>query len=133
MTRIFLAGGYDRRLELLAHQKRLRQMGHILTSGWVDGLHADLEIKTLEDLTTLNRMCSLDDMGDIDDAEVVVCFTRPWPGAGSGHHVEYGYALAQGKRLAIVGEKLNIYHYLDYVRHFTHVEEMFDWLKAHDL
>ena len=32
--------------------------------------------------------------------------------AAAGHHVEFGYALAQGKRIILVGHRENVFNYL---------------------
>ena len=127
---IFLAGAYDRRLELLEYQKDLRELGYKLTSRWVDGLYADATPETPDELSALNRRCAASDVDDMDKAYMLVCFTRNGPQPGSGHHVEYGYAMARHMRIILIGPRVNIYHYHPLVRHYDSYEGFRDWMAS---
>lgn len=98
--KIYLAARYERRTELAGYADRLRKLGHVVTSRWLAG-NAELPVAAQAEM----------DLADIDEAEVVVSFTEP-PGVYSrgGRHVEFGYALARGKSLVIVGPAENIFH-----------------------
>jgi hypothetical protein len=64
------------------------------------------------------------DLEDIDECDVLVGFTASYlgnagPGRG-GRHVEWGYALARGKRLVLIGAREHIFHTLPQVA-------VYDW------
>lgn len=96
---VYLAARYERRLELVGYAEDLRDLGHVVTSRW---LHGNDALPVPEQV----RM----DLEDIDRADAVVSFTES-PGIYSrgGRHVEFGYALAKGKRLILVGPPENIF------------------------
>ena len=54
------------------------------------------------------------DLSDVAAADILVLFTEPpetnWP--RGARHVEYGYALALGKRCVLVGPCENVFHWL---------------------
>ena len=103
---VYIASRYGRRQEMLVYAKRLREVGVEVTSRWVEGLHDGLP----------DAVCAYDDLRDIDKAEALVSFTET-PGdipgrSRGGRHVEFGYALAKGKELHIVGPRENVFHHL---------------------
>jgi len=67
------------------------------------------------------RELALADIQDIDRAEAILLYSED-PTVGvprGGRHVEFGYALAKGKRLFVIGPKENIFHCVDGVEHFA--------------
>jgi hypothetical protein len=54
------------------------------------------------------------DLSDIDASECVISHTlnRGDLYTGGGRHIEFGYALARGKRLFNVGGHENVFHHL---------------------
>lgn len=63
-----------------------------------------------------------DDLRDLYDADILIAFTEP-PSADptlnrGGRYVEFGYALALGKRIIVVGPKENIFAWLPEVEVF---------------
>ena len=56
---------------------------------------------------------ALDDAADLQDAEVVISFTETprstYGTAVVGRHVEFGMALAWGKRLIVIGPRENVF------------------------
>lgn len=50
------------------------------------------------------------DIEDIDAALTLVSFTEAGGGGKGGRHTEYGYAIAQNKRLVIIGPREHIFH-----------------------
>lgn len=61
------------------------------------------------------------DLADIDAADVVLVFTEH-PSTSGGFHVETGYALAKGKRVVIIGERINLFHHLPQVQVYPTLE-----------
>lgn len=84
----------------------LRQLADIeCTSRWLTGS------------SELNDEWARKDLEDIDAADVLVALNAeawndPAANKGSGgRHVEFGYALAMGKPILLVGSRSNIFHY----------------------
>jgi len=104
--KIYIAARYDRRFEMLGVAATLNRAGHEVTSTWIAGRADDLEL-----------VAAVEDLGDLARAECLVAFTEPpergvaWAARG-GRHVEFGVALAAGKRLCVVGPRENIFHHL---------------------
>lgn len=128
MMRVYLASRFGRRLELLDHARELERVGITVTSRWIRGEH-EAEGDDLRDRRALARRYALEDLADLELADVVISFTEE-PGVGGrargGRHVEFGYAYARGKRLAIVGPLENVFHALLGVMRFP------DWETCRD-
>jgi hypothetical protein len=123
--KIYLAARYDRRWEMLGVASTLSRAGHEVTSRWIEGGRGDdpAVVPAVEDLFDLTR------------AECLVSFTEEptrgvaWAARG-GRHVEFGVALATGKRLCIVGPRENIFHHLLAVEAFATVADIVAGLKV---
>ena len=68
------------------------------------------------------------DIEDIDACDIFVFFSEdPLVGVPrGGRHVEFGYALAKGKRISVIGQEENTFHYLPQIRHHLSVQEFLD-------
>jgi nucleoside 2-deoxyribosyltransferase len=68
------------------------------------------------------------DLDDVDDCDIFVFFSEdPLSGVPrGGRHVEFGYALAKGKRIAVIGPEENTFHYLSQIQHYLSVQEFLD-------
>lgn len=112
---IYLAARYGRRNELISYAARLRELMYEVASGWLDGQH-EIGLDGLSERQPLavRMQVAHEDMEDLSTCEVLVCFTEPERSTASrgGRHVEYGIALALGKRLLVVGPAENIFHTL---------------------
>jgi nucleoside 2-deoxyribosyltransferase len=118
---LYFAGRYGRREELKRYAGELRAMGITVTSRWLDGAHED-DNGTPEEAERF----AIEDLKDLDVADVLVAFTES-PGAvpnraRGGRHVEFGYALAKGKQVCVVGHRENVFCYLPDVGHFKNFE-----------
>lgn len=117
--KIYLAARYDRRWEMLGVAATLARAGHDVTSRWIEGGRGDdpAIIPAVEDLIHLSQ------------ADCLVSFTEdpnrsvPWAARG-GRHVEFGVALATGKRLCLVGPRENIFHHLLAVEVYASVPDL---------
>jgi hypothetical protein len=115
--RIYIASRYDRRFEMLGVTGVLMRAGHDVTSRWIEGRGEGPEAEAHEDVADVLR------------ANCVVSFTEepaagvPWSARG-GRHVEFGLALATGKRLCIVGPRENIFHYLPSVEVYATLDDL---------
>jgi hypothetical protein len=102
--RYHLAARYPRRLELCGYRDRLLSIGDTVTSRWLD----------FRKMPRWSYGIAQEDCEDLMAADAVIIFTEI-PNtvlATGGCHVEFGLALAQGKRMFVVGPRENVFHYL---------------------
>jgi hypothetical protein len=117
--RIYIAARFDRRAEMAVLARHLHQAGHFVTSTWVQSRDGRLP----------DVVCAITDLDDLAAAECLVSFTEeptehvPWAARG-GRHVEFGYALAAGKRLCLVGPRENVFHHLPRVEVYRTTAEL---------
>lgn len=117
--RIYIAARYDRRAEMAAVARELRREGHFVTSTWVRPRQKPLP----------GVVCAINDIDDLEAADCLVSFTEAptegvsWAARG-GRHVEFGWALAAGKRLCVVGPRENIFHHLPRVEVYESAAEL---------
>ena len=111
--RIYLASRYSRKLEMREHAKQAERCGIRVGAEWLKETAApdsELSDSTLEKLATYAQQ----DWWDIGACDVFVFFAEPYdkqPNRG-GRHVEFGIAAALGKKILVVGEPENVFHYL---------------------
>jgi hypothetical protein len=116
--KIHLAARYDRRWEMLGVASTLERAGHEVTSRWMAGRGDDPAfVPAVEDLLDLTR------------SDCLVSFTdepthHAARSAGGARHVEFGVALATGKRLCIVGPRENVFHHLLAVEAYATVDAL---------
>lgn len=115
LPKIYLAARYARREEMEVVADKLSDAGFGITSHWVYGAEEGL---TYEDIAVM-------DIDDVTSADVILSFTEPYgtPHVGGGRHVEFGYGLALGKEMAIVGYTENVFHYYPDVRRYDNLED----------
>ena len=124
--KIYLAARYSKNPEMRGVRDVLVSLGHEVTSRWID-CHTDVVGDFTSSFTpaVLNERphdCAplgRHDLDDIDRADWVVSFTYPegQDGGKGGRHVEFGYGLALGKRMCLVGPRQHIFHTLTEVEH----------------
>ena len=117
--KIYLAARYIKRVEMQGIADKLSALGHEITSHWLDGSY---------DGTTPAEIASYAqiDCGDIMEADTCISFTeepRKTNNRG-GRHVEFGMALALGKRCIVVGHRENVFHYLRVVEFYPDVDSL---------
>jgi hypothetical protein len=124
-VKVYLASRYSRRQELSGYRDELTALGIQVTSRWIDGpgqrrldndqlLGPEEEFLVESGATTpealeVRRLCAAADLWDVGDAQIMLTFTFGGGGRG-GRHVEWGYALAQGLTLVVVGPREHIFH-----------------------
>ena len=123
---IYLAATYTRLTEMQEYARRLRAAGHSILSRWIYGGHETHDIAGDTEKARFAR----EDLEDLDRADAVLIFTE-FTGALSsgGRHVEFGYALAKGKRAIIVGERENLFHYAPGAEQVENFEEALKLLR----
>jgi len=136
--RVYLASRYGRREELCGYRGILMAQGVEVGARWLDGEHqltpvsqhlgnegAALIESQGQGHDALRQWFALQDLEDIVACSTVISFTEP-PGTKAtrgGRHVEFGYALALGKRMMVVGPRENLFHWAPGVEVYATFEE----------
>lgn len=144
--KIYLAARYSRRLELCGYRAQLREMGHSVTSRWLNGAHQidtkgspignSVEALVEGDDGSRSREAAVlrtnfahEDVADVLTAECIINFTEPPRSSASrgGRHVELGIVLglnlmltaigAPKVRIIAVGHRENLFHWLPIVEY----------------
>lgn len=138
--KVYLAARYSRREELCGVRSLIEQMGHSVTSRWLNGGHqiddqgaplTEEREKQFEDgdprANALRVHFAQEDFIDVNTAEVLIAFTElPRVSASrGGRHVELGLALAWSKTVIVCGPRENVFCWLPDV---IHVESAVDAL-----
>ena len=107
--KFYLASRFEDRAELFPLRDALVALGHEVTSRW---LHEPEEsVRRLDLWPGIAQM----DLDDIDACDVfIVVVNKDRPSLRGGLHFETGYALGKGKRVWLLGDQTNIFHYLPY-------------------
>ena len=106
VSNVYLAARLRRRDDLNAFREQLEAAGVEVTSRWLTAEPpSELNEEVWQGLAELDRE-------DILSAETLVLFSEPEHDGGSGRHVEFGMALALGKRVVVVGEIENLFQRL---------------------
>lgn len=109
--KIYIAASSVEHARALA--KKLTAAGHEVTSSWIKtgftprGSHQDVE-RAQEAKRDLMDVTAADALVLLSDEENV-------PG---GKHVEFGYAIALGKKVYVIGRRENIFHWHSWVTVF---------------
>jgi len=125
--KLYLSASYVRKQELRGYRSRLENLGHVITSEWLNEPEYGDDGYTMKEgpdyLFLANR-----DVVDIELSEGFVAFTEA-PGGypRGGRHVEYGIAIAMKKELFVVGYRENAFHHLPDVRFFDNFDHFEKW------
>jgi hypothetical protein len=116
---VYIAGPYQTKAECRAIAETLEGAGYEVTSRWLYDSQEDSEEAAIVDIVDIERAGAL-----------LLYHPAEWAGRGTGgRHVEFGYALARGKRLVILGRAAsNVFHLLSAVERVDTVEEAFPCL-----
>lgn len=124
----YVCARYGRKAEAKEIANVLLEMGHTVTSTWVD--QVEDEMLYGEGVDAAGRFAQKD-IDEVRAADVLLYLSEdqdnPW-GRG-GRHVEFGCALAFGKMTAIIGPLENLFHYLPGVLQFVNQDDFFRYLK----
>lgn len=125
--KIYLAARYSRKQEMMRLAETLRENAIEVTSSWLDEPFAPDTLLN-EVSPRLNMEYALTDLRDIDRADTVLFFSED-PLVGTprgGRHVEFGYAVAKGKRVVVIGQPENVFHYLPAIIMYQSVQQFLD-------
>lgn len=124
---VYLAARYSRKQEIKALVPVLSEHNITVTSRWLQeefSENAALNEFSPSFCTWTARI----DLDDIDNSDTLVFFSED-PTIGTprgGRHVEFGYALAKGKRIVVIGGPENIFHYLPQVVHYQELQHFLE-------
>lgn len=125
--RIYLAARYSRNEEMRGVRDLLTVLGHEVGARWIDCHGGKYPGSfTPQQLNGDPEYCAgvaADDLQDLTRADTVISFTFPESGGKGGRHVEFGLALALGKRVILCGPRENVFHTLPEVEHYP------DWAR----
>lgn len=116
--KIYLAARYSRMEELKGYADELAAAGHVITSRWIRGGNGIPETAAVD---MESQRFALEDYRDLSAADTVISWTEPprvESTARGGRHVEFGLALAMGKRILVVGPRENLFHTMPGVHQF---------------
>lgn len=123
--KIYLASRYSRASQLREYRSELESFGHAVTSRWIDGGHELDRSGSLEAQASERTRFATEDWTDMTAADCVISFTEEprKTNTRGGRHVEFGGALALGKRCIVVGWRENVFHCLPNVEFFERWED----------
>lgn len=113
MNKVYVAALYSMMPQAKAAAVLLEKAGYKVTSRWIHG--DDPSVPPLARATY--------DLEDVRAADYLMLLSLPFGTLykGGGRHVEFGYALALGKRMVVVGDYETVFIYLPEVRVYTTV------------
>ena len=113
MKSVYLAAQFARRDELANYIPAFDAAGISVTSRWLKQM-TPLDGLAARHTADENRHFADVDIADVDIADGFVFFAEdPLVGIPrGGRHVEFGWALARGKEVAVIGPRENVFHWL---------------------
>lgn len=122
---VYLAARYSRYPEMQQVRSLLDALGYTVTSRWINGGHELTKEGSTEAHEAERIRYAQEDMADLLAADIVISFTEEprTTKTRGGRHVEFGVALATGKRAIVIGHRENVFHTLPEVDFFATLEE----------
>jgi len=126
--KIYLASRYQDHPLMREWEQKLNEYGHTVTSRWIKGGH-EIIADASDDLQ--RKEFAKEDMQDIIRADAFICRSDPsfFRSGRGGRHVELGVAIAYRKLIILVGERENVFHWLNRVNVFPSFEEALLYLE----
>lgn len=108
MSKIYIAAPFKTGIgPARAAAPEIEAMGHELTSTWY---FPEASYYPLDDFRN-NERIALQCLVEVDRADLVLSLTQPG-NDGTGHLIEFGYALRAGKVLVVAGPLKSSFHHL---------------------
>ena len=123
---IYLAARFSQRPECNALAHRLKALGCTITSRWVrpDDDHVLPTGLSRQAEDSERRRFAMEDCEDVRASDWIVSLQgEPRSGGRGGRHIEFGYALALGKRMVSIGPRETVFHHMDEVEQFDTADE----------
>lgn len=107
-NKIYLSARFDRQEELREYADVLNKKGIEITSRWL-WMPAAFAASTLE----FKDICASMDLKDVRRSDIVISFTGdPKKTSMGGRHIEFGIGLALERRMIVIGERENVFHFI---------------------
>lgn len=134
MSCLYIAGAYTRRAELQGYAAALSDMGHHITSGWLQG-HTGLLITDdghfLDGYPATLATLAEEDRADIRACDILIGFTEPLDAWVRGTTLwEIGFADGLGKGLVLVGARRTLFDWLPGLCRFETWEDCAAFLRV---
>lgn len=133
--RVYLAGRFARQTEIAAHADRLRRdLGWHITSRWLyERIPVPLTAWDTPEMAAHLVQTAHIDVEDLEGSDALVLFTEDpmVPHVRGGRHAEFGWSLARGLRLMLVGPRENVFHFLPRVEQYASVDALIATERAH--
>lgn len=114
---VYIASSFSQGREAAIHARTvLETKGYKSTAGWIDS-HLKEDIGPKDRAKEARK-----DLNDIEKAWVFVLLNHG--PLTPGRMIEFGYALATGLEMIIVGPLTSIFHHLPNVQHYESVEDI---------
>lgn len=124
-----MASRYSRREEMKRVATVLRSGGCDVVCRWLETEWVNRPDDSSAAPPEYREKYAVIDAEDVSGADVVVSFTElPNAGGRGGRHVEFGMAVALGKRCVVVGYRENLFHHLPGVEFYETTERMIESL-----
>lgn len=121
ITSIYIAGPFKRREDLFLIREQLAQRHIESTSRWLDSHLSDYDCPV-----SVLRQEALEDLLDIHRADAFLLVNpEEWVNEGrGGKHIEFGYALAKGRAMYVMGVASSIFHHHPNVKVIQDISEI---------
>ena len=129
--KVYIASRFSRRHEAHALGRRLQALGHTITSRWSlpDSDHVKPVGMSKQAADAERQRFAVEDIEDLQAADCCISFMQPpRDNSRGGRQVEFGYALALGHRMIIIGPRETVFHHLPGVEHYASAEDLVDAL-----
>lgn len=123
---IYIAARFSRRHEANALAQFMKKQGHTITSRWVlpDSDHLLPRGMSGQAADDERRRFAIEDIEDVHACDWMISLMQiPRNNSRGGRHVEFGIALALGKRLTVIGPRETVFHHIARVQHFDNMAE----------
>ena len=122
--KIYFAGRYRDADIFRALGETLKRNGHEIVSRWIylnRRAGRAFEVIPVEEKAEIAR----EDVEDVHACDILVLLSTPIitiPAGRGGKHVEFGIALALGKRICVMGARENVFHWYHRVELFQNIK-----------
>ena len=130
MAKIYLAARYSRFPEMQKYRILLQNLGHKVTSRWINGGHELTKEGSTEASEAARIVYANEDMIDLTYADWCISFTEEprTTSTRGGRHVEFGMAIALHKTCIVIGYRENVFHCLPSVKFFETWKDFYNSL-----
>lgn len=113
--KFYIAARFSRRPEAYAMAQELAQLGHVCVARWVMRHETHIMPPGLSRRAEDGERArfAVEDIADMNSADWCISLTEEPRGNGrGGRHVEFGFMLAQGKKMTIIGPRETVFHHI---------------------